>query len=349
MKKTQLFITVKKSGVYFTPYERETIQIDSEHTRTHRTELFSIPMQTTRTQGQHTDLFFAVCEKYVPMLVYTALQTTYAKSPSETIRQLMNQCIDYAKTTGQTHEQFEQCLAYEDTIVSYMSKKSTASEKARQTQYAQDRQTTYTKEHTYTMVADTTGHRYKIECVPYTTQHNTKYGMVVNEEHIAQGTDIEDLIQTGYLAMCELLDMGLINSVNDFWNYRTYVYKCVNHVIMSERAVRVKCENIEPHTIKGQHTADSRQEKHLLRVEQENSRQQTIKKLWSMVEQGLDKQANRDNIKAVFYMHYVQGQDTRTIADELNKGQTQIMRYINSVKKALNNEQAHSLLIDLLA
>lgn len=225
----------------------------------------NVPFEVANGRNM-TELATAVMEHYASQFVYTALRTTYAHSPNKKIRQLMRECVLISRTSAENAELFAQTFSHDCTIaesdektsgysgnsaeictyspelVARMTKNASSHDKIVQSNNAYHGIMMYKVVHHYRM--EKCGTRKNGTAIlrkmqlsePKTELKLTKYGSIsTNECAIPDTLDVDDLIQTAKLAFIELFNAGLLENVHDLWNYSNYIYKCINHVIMSER------------------------------------------------------------------------------------------------------------------
>ena len=213
---------------------------------------------------------------------------------------------------------------------------------------ANNRETTRTRTTTYKYV-DVDGKRTRIETIPETITENTKYGSVVDSEtDLIFDCDVADLIQESKLAILELIDCGLVNSVQDVFAFSSYVYRKINNFINAQKK----------HNVNGRHesifTVDENGNENIIPVpvidkEIENVvSKDVILTVSSCIKNNLDKRSNKENVLKVFYMSYVNGLQNKEIAEKLSVSEMAITKYQKQIEKVLTSAELKEKLSVLL-
>lgn len=345
MKKQTLYVnvTANKAEYYFIPKQERR-----NGKALKRVGLSVIEREVTN--DTLTDFFSSYVDREAPRFTLRALKTIYANNWNEKIERLMKDCFNLwtdkaGLTTAEANALFQEDLA-SDEIVSYLPK---SADSEIEKQYAKEHITSIAKEHTYTIRKDSDGRRHKVECIPYVTLEKTQYGKVIDREYKeVVVSDINDLVQVASLAMIELVRAGLVNSVFDMFNYRTYIYKAVNNYINKERAI-VANEKPYIYTIDENGNENVMTEKafvdrRLAKIERES----VITELENVLVSSLDKRTNKENVLFTFHYVLIRGKSNTECAEVLKVDEKQVRRYISLISKALASKQTYTVLNELV-
>lgn len=195
-------------------------------------------------------------------------------------------------------------------------------------------------------------HMHKIEIIPYTEQVKTRFGKSVESAHIESDmqvvvnpSDCENLRSEALLAMCELVNLGLINKQSDIYDYRSYIYQRINTVITSEKRLSVKngslliVDNDGVEHVKPIKAIDK------IGIVEKSDIFQTFKDALPKV---LDKRCNIGKITEYFTKRYELQKDIETISKEMRCSKGTLSNYEKYIKKAFNNPIIKALMTDYL-
>lgn len=319
-KKTEISVTIYEARVELTAnstqkYEWFDYCSNKPRKETEKRKLSTI-LYSDFKKSESTDLFYAVCEKYVPKMVYTALKTVYCANPTQKIYNLMCECVQYSKTTQDNKEMYAQ----------YAQKEHGTNKLMRY------------KWHRYKVVESIFGKKYRVETIPYKTEHLTDFGqdLFTNEQkHL--DLDVNDLMQIAFVSCYELLSLNLVNCASDLWAYRYYVYKKINNYINREKRDYKKNNSL--------YICDKDGKEHIVSVPACDNILKNIEKdyilmnIVDLLKCRLRDNKNADKIIDTFNGYFIFGWTTRQIADYLQKDQKQIMRYLEKIRKELNSPE----------
>ena len=334
MNKTKLYLTLFKNdngditSECYTPYHYTAQVIDTDgNIKTHKQKCCDIAKNKVTHTPIYTDYCTAVIMQYAPQLVYTCLKTVYTKSPNKKIRLLMNECIGYSKSSHPTKIQYEFYLI----------------DKYNQTAMEQK------KEHKYRMIEGADGKKHKVECIPYYTDELTELGIdYMDNINIPNDLSVDDLISECYRCLLELVGVGLINNVNDFWNYRAYAYKGICKLINNNK------RDIARHT--SLYTIDDDGEEHIRTIKSVDNainkidNRQVMQHIRQLLFDNLsnNKKLNVDNIMFTYDAYYIKGYSMDNIAKMLNLHKTQVARYKNKIDDTLKTPYIYDCLHSVL-
>ena len=292
-----------------------------------------------------TDFFSSYVQREAPRFVLRALKTIFANEWNSKIDKLMIECFElWRKGTGYTYSECKDIFA-EDISMNIEKYCPTSADVETEKLYAKDKITRVIKEHTYTMVKDTDGHRHKAEIIPYTTIDKTQYGKVIEKEEVVVPVlDVNDLVQVASLAMIELVRYGLVNSPADMFEYRSYIYKSVNTYIHNEQSKTVnEKQYVRTLDKDGNEVVMTEKvfvDKKLSKIDKES----VIADLETILLNSLDKRTNKENVLFTFRFVCLAGHSKIECADRLKVDEKQVRRYIGLIQKALRNGKTYELL-----
>ena len=213
---------------------------------------------------------------------------------------------------------------------------------------ANNRETTRTKTTIYKYI-DVDGKKTRIETIPETIIEKTKFGSIVDSEiDLSIDFDCLDLVQECKLAIIELIDCGLVNSVSDIFDYSNYVYKKINQFI----------KNQKKHVVNGRHesilTVDENGNENIIPVpvfdkDIENVMEKdVILSVSECIKNNLDSRSNKENVLKVFYMSYVNELHDNEIAEKLSVSPVAVHKYKKQIEKVLTSAKLKEKLSVLL-
>lgn len=339
--KTKLVLSINESIISLNSYNsNKWYEYDSEsdtfQRHSKKTLLNICQIGTTKNVNYNSD-FLGAYELHVsPKFVYTALETVYQRCATEQqenkLRKLMFETLDIMHNGIENNVDF----------VEYVENKHKFETMQKQVWHK-------------FKLTEIDGVKHRIEIMPYSELQSTSKAVELNKQETVNDVDANDLCQTACCAISELFSFGLIKSTFDVWNYKDYIYKKINSVIISNKKNDNRTTSYEQLT---RVYLDKENKDLLLYGRNANvffnriEKQSIINSLKEYLITKIDKRSNKENVMFTFENVFINGMTTIECAEHLNVARTTVNNYVFSINRLLAspeiNEMLHKLIIGIV-
>lgn len=296
-------------------------------------------------------------DQIAPLLTLTALKNIYSNSPNKKILSLMDENIKYLNSAERSQEIFEFWLD-ENHDVEYVKpiQEKVKNGKLSATDGARLSQNTlqYRKHHSYMMVKNG-GRAYRIPIIPYDSLELTAKGKDFVSRDYTNIAHLEytDILNTCYVALYELLDMGYITNKNDVRNYRVYCYSAINSLIRQSKNIVASLDDTTIFESGSEERNDYSENILSIKSADEQLSSVDAKLVIESVEKclydTLPKKCNKENAILAFRYCMLCNFTQEEVAEKIGVSQRMVSKYIaninNVLQSAYTKEQLHKLII----
>ncbi len=321
-------------------------------------QLLAVVATTNHKAGYSaTSLARYYFDQCAPLFTLTALKSIYSNSPNKRILKLMDENIKYLNSAEHSQEIFDFWLD-ENHDIEYVKpiQEKVKNGKLSATDGARLAQNTlqYRKHHSYMMVKNG-GRTYRIPIIPYDSLELTAKGkdFVSRDYTNLACLEYTDILNTCYVALYELLQMGYITCKFDVWAYRQYVYQTINRYIKQNKNVVASLDDTTIFESGSEERNDYNENILSIKSADEQLASVDAKIVIESVEKclydTLPKKCNKENAILAFRYCMLCNFTQDEVAEKIGVSQRMIGKYIaninNVLQSAYTKEQLHKLII----